>query len=409
MNKTKEAFVKEHPETRDKVFRQRADGEGGAGRPRTAGPTAEEIKQLYDKSGRLRDPTRSAYYDPVYNPFGVPPPGMPYKDRGGFPWIHVEAWLMLNADPLPGEYATGSDSDDDDEDAGSDEDSDEEIIMPEGLPPGARDSDADSDDSDDIPLPAGPPPARSQPNPPSAPTGPRNSHAAHAPVRPTSLPFAPPLSGHTFHPPPHLPVRPGGYPQTYGAGPSVRPFPQRPPQTIQDPLSNQPGQTYQAYHARPPHAPHALPPRPPSARTSAQPAMGAPPPSTSSATATTTSAPSASAEISAEPQLRDLRKEATAFVPRGVKRKKAPPGGVAINAAPGSREIDEAGDEIRARPGDTGAGGGLMDRLQGVFATQAEMKEVNGTSGTGPGTLGRAGVKGGDEEYRSFVKGLEDI
>lgn len=35
----------------------------------------------YDKHGRLRDPTKSVYYDPVFNPFGAPPPGMPYMEK----------------------------------------------------------------------------------------------------------------------------------------------------------------------------------------------------------------------------------------------------------------------------------------------------------------------------------------
>lgn len=39
------------------------------------------MEHLYDEEGRLRDPKRSLYYDAVYNPFGVPPPGMPYRER----------------------------------------------------------------------------------------------------------------------------------------------------------------------------------------------------------------------------------------------------------------------------------------------------------------------------------------
>jgi hypothetical protein len=27
-----------------------------------------------------KDPTRSIYYDPVFNPYGAPPPGMPYRE-----------------------------------------------------------------------------------------------------------------------------------------------------------------------------------------------------------------------------------------------------------------------------------------------------------------------------------------
>jgi len=39
------------------------------------------MEHLYDEEGKLRDPKRSLYYDAVYNPFGVPPPGMPYRER----------------------------------------------------------------------------------------------------------------------------------------------------------------------------------------------------------------------------------------------------------------------------------------------------------------------------------------
>lgn len=94
--KTKEAYVKEHPDAKDKVFKPR--GAGGGGRGGDGQGQAEEEgdengasgsgaewkgrKRLHDETtGRLRDPTRSAYYDPVYNPWGAPPPGMPYKER----------------------------------------------------------------------------------------------------------------------------------------------------------------------------------------------------------------------------------------------------------------------------------------------------------------------------------------
>ena len=119
-------------------------------------------------------------------------------------------------------------------------------------------------------------------------------------------------------------------------------------------------------------AKHELPPRPP-------------PP-----TPTMSAASMASATISAAPQLRDLRKEATAFVPRGVNRKKASTGGVAINAAPGAGEIDADGDEVRAKRAD---GGGLMGKLQGVLG---DMKREE--KGVGGGA--------GDEDYQKFLEGL---
>ncbi|ORY87788.1 hypothetical protein BCR37DRAFT_332358, partial [Protomyces lactucae-debilis] len=39
-----------------------------------------EQVQLKRQSRLPKDPTRSVYYDAVFNPYGVPPPGMPYKE-----------------------------------------------------------------------------------------------------------------------------------------------------------------------------------------------------------------------------------------------------------------------------------------------------------------------------------------
>lgn len=92
--------MKEHPEAKDQIFKPRGSGnrqaqqgedegnEGtsqngpgigyGGGRNRDGDPRGH----LYDKrTGTLRDPQRSIYYDPTYNPFGAPPPGMPYREK----------------------------------------------------------------------------------------------------------------------------------------------------------------------------------------------------------------------------------------------------------------------------------------------------------------------------------------
>jgi hypothetical protein len=37
-----------------------------------------------------KDPTRSIYYDPVFNPYGAPPPGMPYREIAVQPSSSVE-------------------------------------------------------------------------------------------------------------------------------------------------------------------------------------------------------------------------------------------------------------------------------------------------------------------------------
>ncbi|WVQ67646.1 uncharacterized protein L199_005849 [Kwoniella botswanensis] len=366
IKKTKEAYVAEHPEARDRVFgvRKSKENEGGL-------TTREESqKHLYDENGRLRDPKKSVYYDPVYNPFGVPPPGLPYRER--------------TPDQVEEEEESDEEEDEDDED----------IVMPEGPPPqGAEeeeeeDSD-DSDDSDDIPLPEGPPP----PKPTAVPAPPpmRMGFGSSIP------PFPPPNTG--FRPPlPRpvaVPLHAHSHSQPYGqAGPSTfRPRHvqhNRPPPMVQDPLSDAPTQTYQGHRI----AQHALPARPPSSSATDTPA----PTIAGSAIASTSEVtkPAGAGEISAAPVLRDLRKEATVFVPRGVKKRKTGPGGGIINAAPGAGEIDEEGDE-RKRTVQNSGSGGLMSKLKGVLGDQPK---VDGTSGTGEGE---------DDEYKRFLEGLGDL
>jgi len=103
--------------------------------------------------------------------------------------------------------------------------------------------------------------------------------------------------------------------------------------------------------------------------------------------------------------MRDLRKEATAFVPRGVKRKKAAaPGGVSINATPGSGQVDEDGDERVVRRDE---GGGLMGRLKGVFGDMPSGSPAQIATGTKAGATGAA--VGEEDEYQKFLAGLGDI
>lgn len=110
--------------------------------------------------------------------------------------------------------------------------------------------------------------------------------------------------------------------------------------------------------------------------------------------------------MTAAPQLRDLRKEAVAFVPRGVKRKAGGAGGAAgsggagasmgrINATPGAGQVDEDGDEIRVKRQE---GPGLLGVLKGVLG--------DGRTG-GPGA-GQGGAKG-EDDYQKFLDGLNDL
>ena len=56
---------------------------------RTKGLEAERLKAKEKEEKRAfkeilknkKDPKKSVYYDEVWNPYGVPPPGMPWKER----------------------------------------------------------------------------------------------------------------------------------------------------------------------------------------------------------------------------------------------------------------------------------------------------------------------------------------
>ncbi|ODN82040.1 hypothetical protein L202_02362 [Cryptococcus amylolentus CBS 6039] len=333
----KEKYVEEHPDEHDKVFRVRRRPEGeGQGESSGAG------SDKFDQMGRLRDPKRSVYYDAVYNPYGAPPPGMPYRER------------------TP-------------EEESEEEDSDDDIVMPEGpRPDSGEDSDGDSDDSDYIPLPEGPPP----PKPQSAPSLPLPNLG---PPRPPHAPgfFHGPLSS--------IPPRP-----PYGMPQNVQPWGVPPPGFRPPPSGQMRGQ-----FSGPPSSAN-LPPRPPPGgqpgAISAPPKPAAPVPAVESRPST--EAP-ASAEISAAPVLRDLRKEATTFVPRNIKKRK--PGTAApdrINAAPGAGEIDEDGDE-RRRARVEEEGGGLMGKLGSVLGAQTQASKST--------------KQNVDDDYQKFLEGLGDL
>lgn len=93
INKKKAEYVEEHPEHRKLVFKaRRRDNKDGEDKE-------EEIpvirkRNMFDKNGVPRHPERSIYYDPVMNPFGVAPPGMPYLQRGRS--LPASEWLYIN-------------------------------------------------------------------------------------------------------------------------------------------------------------------------------------------------------------------------------------------------------------------------------------------------------------------------
>jgi hypothetical protein len=195
-------------------------------------------------------------------------------------------------------------------------DEDETIMMPQGPAPilnAYNDTGNDSDSSNDcegIRMPDGPPP-------PKAPAGPRANV-----IQP--LPGQPPL--------------PQGMPPLPGT-PGVH-FARPPPMHFQGAAA--PSYQYGAYSGSRGHKPtHPLPSRPPPS-TSQTNALPGPPPVKPSTV------------ISAEPILRDLKKESTSFVPTAIRKKqaaekaKAAKGGLpsAVNAAPGATQGREEQGEL---------------------------------------------------------------
>lgn len=73
----KEEYVQEHPEQRKLVYRVRRDKD----EVNKEEPVAEQKRNVFNKHGLPRHPERSIYYDAIMNPYGVPPPGMPYMER----------------------------------------------------------------------------------------------------------------------------------------------------------------------------------------------------------------------------------------------------------------------------------------------------------------------------------------
>ncbi|EIW86936.1 hypothetical protein CONPUDRAFT_161566 [Coniophora puteana RWD-64-598 SS2] len=365
--KKKEEYVKEHPEQRRLVYKTRRDEKSEADKE---APTPQKAaRNVFNKRGLPRHPERSIYYDPVMNPFGVPPPGMPYVEK----------------DLPPGTSKSDNESDED-----------EDIVMPEGPPPGGA---AEEDSDDDIPMPEGPPPGAASGDILSPYPVPLYARSGKGSVAPPPLPPLPMINGGVPFPPPPPPPGFGaqqppfiGYPPgppgaAFYPPPSTLmqpPLPPPPPgffprraqnmSAHQDPLSSVPHQTYQSrqqHRTLPSH--HSLPANP-----------MAPSPSATVAAAT----------VSAEPELRDFKKEATAFVPASLKRKKVGQTGPKVNAAP-SLGITDVSDVTPAAP---------RPDLVGTLRTQ--LGAVPALKGP---NKGQSGTDRGKEDYQKFVEEMGDI
>ncbi|EPQ60302.1 hypothetical protein GLOTRDRAFT_102107 [Gloeophyllum trabeum ATCC 11539] len=389
IQKKKEEYVAEHPEHRHLVFKRRKAKEGEEEPEKPKGP---QTRNVFDKHGIPRHPERSIYYDPVYNPYGVPPPGMPYMERPLRPdevASDQEEGLYMQC-PLP--------------------ESDDDIVMPEGPPPGGNESNVDSDD--DIPMPEGPPPPKPGQDPPLPPGPPpmpnqippfppHNTGPFAPPPPPPGIPIPPPgFQGQVPPPPPPagfpLPPPPAGFPpMSYPPPPPAGfPFPSGPPMSppppgffprqqskgsMQDPLSSIPHQTFQAHRATVASAP------PP-------PAAGLPPKPNAGVSQEVTAA----ATITAAPELRDFKKESTAFVPTALKRKKVGAGTSTATAGKINAAPSVSGGEAEAGP----ARPDLMTALRGTLG-EVKSGDKHETGSTGKGT--------GKDDYAKFMEEMGDI
>ncbi|KAI9510822.1 WW domain binding protein 11-domain-containing protein [Russula earlei] len=269
------------------------------------------------------------------------------------------------------------------------EDTDDDILMPEGPPPGMSKEEEEEDTDDDIPMPEGPPPGSassisSYPSIPPLPPPPPGFPLAIPPPPPgfPNVPFPPP--------PPGFPVLPS---------PAPPGFPAPPPPSFPPPLPGfapPPG----GYTPAPAGLFNSLPPPPPGffprrgaapiAQTSASRAP------THSAQASLPAAPTASsATVSAEAQLRDFKKESTAFVPASLQRRRAAPGSAGagrgtsnVNSAPllDGDNHGQAREAATARPD-------LVNTLKGQFGSAIKVQEKPKAK----------------DDYEKFVEGLGDI
>lgn len=215
-----------------------------------------------------------------------------------------------------------------------------------------------------------------------------------------TAPMPPPPHGFTLAVPPpppgfptgSLPPPPPGFHQ-YMPSPPPGFFPrhrQAPP--MQDPLSSIPHQTFQAHRANhniPPPSPHpSLPPKP------------------SQPTRTASAAELAAATVSAAPELRDFKKEATAFMPSSLKRKKvggATAGSSRVNAAPSlGPGSGDSQTEVVIDP----AKPDLLNTLKDQFGLVPPVPSPTTRAST---TASAKGEPKGKDDYAKFVEEMGDI
>ena len=140
VNRIKEEYIRKHPDQRNFVRGYEEPSSNSDNQIVTTSTsiavrnTTRNVPAAASQT-TSRDPRWSIYYDAVFNPYGDPPPGMPYLEKPHAQLVQEGLLDAAKPPPLPEETeAQGLSLDDDSDDSSIDEDL-KDIIMPSGPPP----------------------------------------------------------------------------------------------------------------------------------------------------------------------------------------------------------------------------------------------------------------------------------
>ncbi|KAJ9477866.1 hypothetical protein PHBOTO_001431 [Pseudozyma hubeiensis] len=361
IKRIKEEYIHKHPDQRNFVrgYEQPSDNssESRAGSSKVS-HTNELPSNIATTPSHTtaRDPRWSIYYDAVFNPYGAPPPGMPYLEKPHAQLVQEGLLDAAKPPPLPEEtQQQGLGLDDDSDDSSVDEDL-KDLIMPSGPPPIRLLPEAVSSSIDASRSDRGAERARGYGAPRRGNGGPvrgrggtgRGSRPAHHQQR------GGPAGG-------HLPQYPASLPPRPPSDPSRRP---PAPNATANALPVQ-----ASGPSRPPGPPPAVPD---------------------------------GVIISAEPQLRDLKKEATAFVPAAIRKKRQEEKARTQRGLPGRIDAAPTSSDMTHSPSAS-----YKDRTDLLKSLQAQLPPRNVATSTEGSDETAAGK--GKKDYDRFLDEVADL
>ncbi|SPO26576.1 uncharacterized protein UTRI_04165 [Ustilago trichophora] len=371
----KEEYIRKHPDQRNFVrgyedgaasssaTKDRADPSSSSSNQAPAQlRSAASGGQRPESQRASRDPRWSIYYDSVFNPYGAPPPGMPYLEKPHSQLVAEGLLDVAKPPPLPEETEEFQ--------SGSQDDSDDSSV---------------DEDLKDIIMPAGPPPIRLLPDH-------QKGSASVSSIAQRGRDNAGSHRGRGQGSSRGARGRGAGSPHySGGRGPQIH-----------------------GGSARPIHSPASLPPRPPAgfpARPS--PAFATANPTPSSHPSTQASGPPRppgpppsipdGVVISAEPQLRDLKKESTAFIPAAIRKKQQEEKARMKRGLPGKIDAAPISEDMSSP-----SSASYKDRPDLLKSLQAHLP-AKGVGGTPEQCGDNAGSNSSKKEYDQFLNEIGDL